>query len=876
MDSDRWKRLDSLLQAALGHRPEDRERFLHQVSVDDESLARDLRALLMLEKEAGSFLERPAIELRDQTVFPSASRDAAEADDFTKGTTISHYRILGKLGLGGMGVVYKAEDLELGRFVALKFLPKDLAQDTQALDRFRREARTASSLNHPNICTIYEIARTGDGSFIAMEFLDGTTLKDRISGHGLEMQTLTSLAVEIADALDAVHSAGIIHRDIKSANIFVLSSGRAKILDFGLGKQIRVEDHSAADNDSRDATVTIERGLTNPGSVLGTVPYMSPEQVRGQNLDARSDLFSLGVVLYEMATGTLPFRGATSREIFKAILNEVPVPPARLNREVPSELEQTILKCLEKVPDLRYQDASQIHVDLLCQTRALGSRRRKWIFGGAAAVLALSAGAWFYLGRAPKLTDRDTIVLADFTNTTGDPVFDETLRQGLAIQLEQSPYLSLISDERIQQSLRLMGRAADARLTPEVAREICERAGSAAELEGSIRTLGSQYVLGLRAKSCGRGEILDEEQIQAAKKEDVLPALSQVARRFRTRIGESLASIQTHGTPLADATTPSLDALKAYSTALNLMASAADGAGLPLLLRAVKIDPQFAMAHAWMGRVYGYLGEAGLSAQSAGMAYRLRGRATDAERFWITTSFHTQVTENLAEAQRDCEAWAQTYPRSALPHALSAGVILPVPGNYERAVEEARKAVELDPDSAIFYFELALRNQNLGRLDDAENALDLAARRKLDAPDYLLERYDIAFLKGERSSMEKLIAMSQGQAGVEEWVAQHESSALAWSGKLGAARKMVRRASELAERDGHKEAAALYKAGAAVWEALFGNTAEAKRSATTALDLSNNRGVEYGAALAFAVLGESSRPPKLANDLEERFPEDTS
>ena len=490
--------------------------------------------------------------------------------------------------------------------------------------------------------------------------------------------------------------------------------------------------------------------------------------------------------------------------------------------------------------------------------------------------MALSAGAYFYIDRAPKLTDRDTIILADFKNTTGDPVFDETLRQGLAIQLEQSPYLSLISDERIQQSLRLMGRLADARVTSDVAGEICERTGSAAVLEGSIRTLGSQYVLGLRAKRCGSGEILDEEQMPAAKKEEVLPALSQVARKFRTRIGESLATVQTHSTPLADATTPSLEALKAYSTALSLMASSADGAGLPLLQRAVEIDPQFAMAHAWIGRVYGYLGEAGLSARSAGTAYRLRGRATDAERFWITVSFHTEVTENLAEAQRNCEAWARTYPRAANPHALSAGLILPVSGQYERAVEEARKAIELDSGSAVYYFLLALSNQKLGRLDDAENALELAARRKLEAPDFLLERYDIAFLKGERAAMEKSVAMARGQSGAEEWIAHHESSALAWSGHSEAASKMVRHAAELAQRDSHKEAAALYQAGAAVWEALFGNKAEAKRSAIAALDLSNGRGVEYGAALALGLLGESSRPEKLANDLEERFSEDTS
>ncbi|MDQ2948331.1 MAG: serine/threonine protein kinase [Acidobacteriota bacterium] len=503
------------------------------------------------------------------------------------GQTVSHYRIIEKLGAGGMGVVYKAEDIRLHRFVALKFLPDEVARDAQALSRFQREARAASALNHPNICTIYDIGEQAGRAWIVMEHLEGTTLKHRIGERPLETEQLIVLGIEISDALDAAHAEGITHRDIKPANIFITKRGHAKILDFGLAKLGPVPDSRAGVGEMAGPTLTIDDQLTGPGSVLGTVSYMSPEQIRAKPLDARTDLFSFGVVLYEMATGHLPFRGESTAMIFDSILNRPAVPAVRLNPDLPPELERVIDKCLEKDRDLRYQHASEVRTDLQRLKRDSDSGRvtqhqpattgitRRWkvIVPAAAAMLALLVGAYFYFHRSTRLTDKDTIVLADFVNSTGDPVFDGTLRQGLAVQLGQSPFLSLVSDQRIQQGLRLMGQPADARLTPEVAKDICERGGSAAVLDGSIASLGSQYVLGLRAKNCRTGDVLDEEQVQASRKEDVLNALNQMASKFRTRVGESLSTIEKHSTPLAQATTPSLDALKAYSAGRRLLTS---------------------------------------------------------------------------------------------------------------------------------------------------------------------------------------------------------------------------------------------------------------------------------------------------------------
>ena len=787
------------------------------------------------------------------------------------GLELGHYLIAEKVGEGRMGEVYRAHDAHLDREVAIKVLPPGTLSDESSRKRFRKEALALSKLNHPNVATIHDFDTQQGVDFLVMEYIPGITLSEKLAARPLPEKEILRLGMQLAEGLEAAHEHGVIHRDLKPGNLRLTDDGRLKILDFGLARLLAPASAEAE---------------TETQAVVGTVPYMSPEQLRGETVDARSDVWSAGAVLYEMATGNLPFQEKVTTATADAILHKVPATPRTQRKELSLGLEEIILKCLEKEPENRYQSAKELAVDLRRMT-ILGSttqgpfsRRvgKTWAWKTVAGALVLgtllAAGALsFRARRVQALTESDTIVLADFVNKTGDPVFDDTLKTALNISLRQSPFLNVLPDSKVVATLNLMTLGASTKLSPEVAHELCLRAGSKAYLVGSIASLGSQYVIAVKAVNCATGDLLAETQEQAAGKEEVLKALDKAAISLRTTLGESLSSVQKHGSPVEQATTTSLEALQAYSLAVKTMNEKGMAACIPFLKRAVELDPQFPMAYLGLSIAYSNLSRPSLALECARKAYQLRDRASGREKLRITANYF-QTTGEVEKAAQAYEVWTETYPRDSIPHA-NLGSNYSYMGEYEKTLTEQLEALRLSPDSVVGYENVGTTYTNLNRLEEAKAVFDKALARKLDDGGLRGGMYILGFLRGDAKEMEQQLTWAAGKPGDEDPLLSLQSDTEAYYGRLRSARNFSRRAADSALRADSKETAALWLVNAALREAELCNHGLAREEVNSALALNPGWNVKVAAALTLARIGDAQRAKTLTHELQKTYPDKT-
>jgi tetratricopeptide (TPR) repeat protein len=852
---ERWQAVKEVLASALERAPGERRAYLDQACTEP-ALRREVESLIAAQEEGDStFLERPIVESHEM---------------LNNGMKLGPYEVLARIGMGGMGVVYRARDGRLERDVAIKVLPSAWLADEAAHKRFHKEALALAKLNHPNIAALHDVGDQGGMHYLVMECVPGHSLAEEVRSRPLPEKEALGLAGQIAAALEEAHEQGILHRDLKPGNIMVTPKGQVKVLDFGLAKMML-----------RPSDATATETLTQTQTLAGTLPYMAPEQLRGEPADGRTDLHALGAVLFEMVTGKRVYQGDSGPQLTEAILHQPPVAPRALNARVSPELERIILKCLEKEPENRYQSAKEVGVDLRrlsapsAVTAAATARpapRRRLLLALAAVLLVATGGAvggYLYLHRAPKLTEKDSIVVADFANSTGDPVFDGTLRQGLSVQLEQTPFLQLVSNDRVRQTLRLMEKPPDTPLQRDVAREVCERVNAKAEIEGSIAALDNQYVLGLNAVNCHTGETLAQEQVTADGKTKVLAALSGAASELRSKLGESSASLEEFDAPLEQVTTPSLEALQAWTLGTQALLKGAFPTAIAFYQRAVDIDPNFAMAYTNLGLTQRFVGEYGRAIENTEKGYALRDRASEREKLATSANYNVDVTGDMDKAAQVCEQWAKIFPRdSAAFIGLNASSLFA--GRQDEMLSAAREMLRLDP-TAYAYQSVSGSYVVLGRFDEARATIQQAEASHVDGLQYRgWPYYVMAFMQNDPAGMAKWSARLRPSLADETL-----SYTAAYGGHLSRARDLAQHATATLNQQGAPELMASYQVNAALLEALFGNFTEAQTGLRDAGNFLTNQDLEGEAAIAWGLSGDAVQTQKLADDLHKRFPHAT-